>query len=61
LVAVAQRTDCDEVLFATADPSKPLALDHLTWSGRSEEAHARFEAAWELLPEPRIDQPPCTC
>ena len=35
-VAVARRTDCDDVLFATSDPSKLLALVHLTWSGQVE-------------------------
>jgi hypothetical protein len=33
VVAVACRIDCDDVLFASADPSKPLALVHLTWHG----------------------------
>ena len=36
VVAVARRTNCDDVLFATADPSKPIAVVHLTWSGRAE-------------------------
>jgi hypothetical protein len=29
--AVAHRIDCDDVLFVTADPSKPLAWVHLTY------------------------------
>jgi hypothetical protein len=36
VVAVARRTDCDDVLFATADPCKPLAVVHLTWRGVTE-------------------------
>jgi hypothetical protein len=40
VVAVACRIDNDDVLFATADPSKPLALVHLVWQGRE------FRAAW---------------
>jgi hypothetical protein len=36
VVAVARRIDCDDVLFATADPAKPLAVVHLTWAGRTE-------------------------
>ena len=36
VVAVARRIDCDDVLFATADPSKQLAVVHLTWASRSE-------------------------
>jgi hypothetical protein len=32
VVAVARRIDCDDVLFATTDPMKPLAVVHLTWS-----------------------------
>ena len=30
VIAVARRIDCDEVLFATSDPTKPLAVVHLT-------------------------------
>jgi hypothetical protein len=33
VVAIARRTDCDDVLFVTADPSKPIAVVHLAWSG----------------------------
>jgi hypothetical protein len=33
VMAVARRIDNDDVLFATADPSKPFALVHLAWSG----------------------------
>jgi hypothetical protein len=36
VVAVAKRSDCDDVLFATADTTKPLAVVHLTWSGHAE-------------------------
>jgi hypothetical protein len=35
-VAVARRIDCDDVLFATADPTIPLAVVHLTWTSRTE-------------------------
>jgi hypothetical protein len=35
-IAVARRADCDDVLFATADPLKPLAVVHLTWSSTIE-------------------------
>jgi hypothetical protein len=36
IVAIAERSHSDDVLFATADPSKPLAVVHLTWAGRLE-------------------------
>ncbi len=36
VVAIARRIDCDDVLFATADPLKPLAVVHLTWRGHTE-------------------------
>jgi hypothetical protein len=36
VVAVAHRSDCDDVLFATTDPLKPLAVVHLTWAGCTE-------------------------
>ena len=36
VVPVARRIDCDDILFATADPSKPLAVVHLTWAGKAE-------------------------
>lgn len=35
-VAVALRSDCDEVLFVTNDPMAPLAVVHLTWAGPKE-------------------------
>jgi hypothetical protein len=35
-VAVARRSDCDDVLFVTNDPMSPLAVVHLTWAGRKE-------------------------
>jgi hypothetical protein len=36
VVALARRVDCDDILFATADPAKPLAVVHLTWTGSRE-------------------------
>lgn len=33
---LARRIDCDEVLFATADPQHPLAVVHLTWTTKME-------------------------
>jgi hypothetical protein len=33
VIAVARRTDCDDVLFAATDPSGSLAVVHLTWRG----------------------------
>jgi hypothetical protein len=36
VIAVARRIDRDDVLFATPDPTKPLAVVHLTWAGRTE-------------------------
>jgi hypothetical protein len=36
VVPIATRGDGDDVLFATADPAKPLAVVHLTWTGRTE-------------------------
>jgi hypothetical protein len=38
VVAVARRTDSDDVLFVTAAASNPLAVVHLTWTGESEPA-----------------------
>jgi hypothetical protein len=34
--ALAQRVDCDDVLFTTDNENGPLAVVHLTWSGRNE-------------------------
>ena len=34
--AVARRCDCDDVLFLTNDPDRPLAVVHLTWRGEIE-------------------------
>ena len=34
--AAARRCDCDEVLFVTNDPIRPLAVVRLTWAGRKE-------------------------
>ena len=31
VIGLARRIDCDDVLFMSSDPSKPLALVHLTW------------------------------
>jgi hypothetical protein len=36
VVAVARRVDRDDVLFTTADPAKPLAVVHLTFTGDRE-------------------------
>jgi len=36
VVAVALRINCDDVLFAADDPSKTLAVVHLTWTGKVE-------------------------
>jgi hypothetical protein len=36
VVAIAECSDSDDVLFATTDPSKPIAVVHLTWTGRTE-------------------------
>jgi hypothetical protein len=36
VIAVARRIDRDDVLFATHDPTKALAVVHLTWASRSE-------------------------
>lgn len=50
VVAVARRIDCDDVLFATTDPMKPLAVVHLTWTGRTESAlkwpHTTLYESW---------------
>jgi len=34
--ALARRVDCDDVLFSTTDPERPLAVVHLTWRGQEE-------------------------
>jgi hypothetical protein len=36
VIAVARRIDCDDVLFATGSPKKPLAVVHLTWTSCTE-------------------------
>jgi hypothetical protein len=36
VMALARRIDCIDVLFAIDDPSKPLAVVHLTWTGKAE-------------------------
>jgi hypothetical protein len=36
VIPLARRADQDDVLFATGDPSKPLAVVHLTWRGSTE-------------------------
>ena len=41
--AVATRKDCDDVLFETDDPEKPLAVVHLTWK-ESAEIESRWPA-----------------
>ncbi len=35
-VAVAKRVDCDDHLFYTSDSTLPIAVVHLTWSGKVE-------------------------
>jgi hypothetical protein len=40
-IAVGRRGDCDDVLFFLPDHTFPLAVVHLTWSGRREKS-----AAW---------------
>lgn len=35
-VSVGRRDDCDDVLFFLPDGPQPLAVVHLTWSGRRE-------------------------
>ena len=36
-VAVARRCDCDDVLFATTDGSRRVAVVHLTWTSHTPE------------------------
>jgi hypothetical protein len=36
VVPLARRIDCDDVLFATANPLHALAVVHLTWAGKTE-------------------------
>jgi hypothetical protein len=43
--AIARRQDCDDVLFVTSDPAKPLALVHLAWHGRE----ATPEWPWTVI------------
>ena len=40
VAALARRSDCDDVLFGTVDPMKPLSVVHLTWRGQSERGSA---------------------
>jgi hypothetical protein len=51
VVAVARRIDCDDVLFVTANPAMPLAVVHLTWTGRTESdprwPHTTSYKSWE--------------
>ena len=35
-VTIGRRVDCDDVLFATSDQTKPLAVVHLIWRGNTE-------------------------
>ena len=35
-VSIARRTDCDDVLFFLPAHRKPLAVVHLTWSGKKD-------------------------
>jgi hypothetical protein len=50
-VAVARRSDNDDVLFALPGGEPPLAVVHLTWSGRTERSpewpETTFYAGWE--------------
>jgi hypothetical protein len=49
VVAVARRTDCDDVLFATADRLNPLAVVHLTWGNvviDSRSPYTTFYEGW---------------
>ena len=41
VAAIAHRGDCDDVLFATADPLKPFAVVHLTWT-----RHVELDSRW---------------
>jgi hypothetical protein len=34
--AVGRRFDCDDVLFVTDDPARPVVIVHLTWIGQTE-------------------------
>jgi hypothetical protein len=36
VTALAKRIDSDDVLFSTADPSKPFVVVHITWRGSAE-------------------------
>jgi CDI immunity proteins len=47
VVAVAHRIDCDDVLFATADPSKPLAVVHLAYHGPETDPKWPWTALYE--------------
>ena len=59
--AVAQRCDCDDVLFTTDSPNGLLAVVHLTWSRKPDQypqwPHTTFLQSWEdfrdkeMLPE----------
>jgi hypothetical protein len=59
VVPVARRIDCDDVLFATTDPLKPLAVVHLTYSTETDPnwPHTTLYASWSdwiercLLPD----------
>ena len=36
LTAVGRRDDCDDILFLTNDPARPIVVVHLTWKGQTE-------------------------
>ena len=50
-IAVARRVDCDDVLFLTDLPDRPLAVVHLTWRGSTEAnpqwPGVRFFESWQ--------------
>ena len=59
--AIAWRRNCDDVLYATNSTHGPLAVVHLTWSGKPDQypqwPSTRFFASWdafrteEMIPE----------
>ena len=57
-VSVGRRDDCDDVLFFLPDSPQPLAVVHLTWSGRRESRpewpHTTFYSSVEDWVERRM-------
>jgi hypothetical protein len=47
VIAVGHRIDCDDVLFATSDPSKPFAVVHLAWHGPETNSKEPWTALYE--------------